>query len=97
MRFPIPFSIKQTWVRCLLTLLPLICLTLPINGRLWPSIAVNAAPPTVWSLVWSDEFNGPSGAAVDATKWTAEVGGGGWGNNELEYYTARPANAYQSD
>ena len=97
MSFPIPFFSKQTWVRFLLTLLPLICLTLPINGVLSPSIAVKAAPPTVWSLVWSDEFNGPSGAAVDATKWTAEVGGWGWGNNELEYYTSRVDNAYQSD
>ena len=97
MRFSIPFSSKQTWVRFLFILLPLICLTLPINGRFSPSIVVKAAPPTVWSLVWSDEFNGPSGAAVDATKWTAEIGGGGWGNNELEYYTSRVDNAYQSD
>jgi len=55
-------------------------------------------PPAYrWSLVWSDEFNGPTGSSVDATKWTAEVGGGGWGNNELEYYTTRTANSYQSD
>ena len=97
MSSPIPFSSKRTWVRCLVTLLPLICLTLPLNGRLSPAIVVRAAPPTVWSLVWSDEFNGPNGAPVDATKWTAEVGGGGWGNNELEYYTSRVDNAYQSD
>jgi len=96
MRLPIRFSGKQTWVRLLLILLPLICLALPINCKLSPSIVVNAAPPTVWSLVWSDEFNGPNGTAVDATKWTAEVGGSGWGNNELEYYTARVDNAYQS-
>jgi len=96
MRFPIPFSSKQTRFRFLLILLPLICLTLPINCRLSPAIVVKAAPPTVWSLVWSDEFNGPDGAAVDATKWTAEIGGGGWGNNELEYYTSRVDNAYQS-
>src|SRR5262249_4901673 len=36
-----------------------------------------------WALVWSDEFNG---TAVDASNWSFEVGGGGWGNNELEYY-----------
>ncbi len=55
-----------------------------------------AADPTVWSLAWSDEFNGPDGSAVDQSKWTAEVGGSGWGNHELEYYTTRTANAYQS-
>jgi beta-glucanase (GH16 family) len=39
------------------------------------------------ALLWSDEFNGPANAGVDTTKWTAETGGGGWGNQELEYYT----------
>jgi len=52
-----------------------------------------AASPTVWTLAWSDEFDGPSGALVDATKWVAEVGGHGWGNQELEYYTDRGRNA----
>ena len=46
-----------------------------------------------WKLVWSDEFNGPDGSAVDSSKWVQETGGGGWGNNELEYYTNRPQNA----
>ena len=50
-----------------------------------------------WKLVWSDEFNGPNGSALDSSKWVRETGGGGWGNNELEYYTARPENAYQQD
>jgi beta-glucanase (GH16 family) len=54
-----------------------------------------AAP--AWKLVWSDEFYGPSGSAVDASKWVAETGGGGWGNNELEYYTSRLENASQQD
>src|ERR1700730_8955715 len=58
--------------------------------------AVPTADPTVWSLAWSDEFNGPYGSPVDPSKWTAEVGGVGWCNNELEYYTARTDNAYQS-
>ena len=50
-----------------------------------------------WTLAWSDEFNGPNGSGIDQSRWTAEVGGGGWGNKELEYYTARLENAYQSD
>jgi beta-glucanase (GH16 family) len=50
-----------------------------------------------WQLVWSDEFNGPTGSGVDQNKWTAEVGGSGWGNKELEYYTARRDNAYQTN
>ena len=50
-----------------------------------------------WTLVWSDEFNAPHHSPVDSSKWVSETGGGGWGNNELEYYTARPQNAYQQD
>jgi beta-glucanase (GH16 family) len=46
-----------------------------------------------WKLTWSDEFNGPDGSAVDPTKWTHDVGGTGWGNNELEYYTDGMQNA----
>jgi beta-glucanase (GH16 family) len=44
------------------------------------------------TLVWSDEFEGPAGQAPDASKWSADVGGSGWGNQELEYSTARPEN-----
>jgi len=50
-----------------------------------------------WTLVWSDEFNGPNGSAPDPAKWTLETGGKGWGNNELESYTDRLQNAYQQD
>jgi beta-glucanase (GH16 family) len=42
--------------------------------------------PSPWTLTFSDEFNGPAGP-IDGTKWGFDVGGGGWGNNELEYYT----------
>jgi beta-glucanase (GH16 family) len=55
------------------------------------------AAPSGWTLVWSDEFNGPDGAAVDSSKWVLESGGNGWGNQELEYYTARPQNSFQHD
>ncbi len=96
MSFPIPFSTSNFWARLLLVMLPVIYLMLFVSGGLSPSIAVRAAPPAVWSLVWNDEFGGPGGAAVDSTKWTRQVGGRGWGNNELEYYTARPENSYQS-
>ena len=55
-----------------------------------------ATPPTPasgWTLAWSDEFDGPSGALVDATKWAFDLGGGGCGNQELETYTDGPRNA----
>ena len=71
-------------------------LILAVSGDLLMTVTVKAADPAVWSLVWSDEFDGPTGAAINSSKWTAEVGGSGWGNNELEYYTSRVDNAYQS-
>lgn len=44
--------------------------------------APQAATSPAWKLVWSDEFNGPTGTAVDSSKWVSETGGGGWGNHE---------------
>ncbi len=41
-----------------------------------------------YELIWNDEFDGD---ALDETYWTYEIGGGGWGNNELEYYTNQNA------
>jgi beta-glucanase (GH16 family) len=38
-------------------------------------------------LVWSDEFN--STGLPDANKWNYDVGGHGWGNNELQFYTEK--------
>ncbi|MBL7815095.1 MAG: family 16 glycosylhydrolase [Saprospiraceae bacterium] len=37
-----------------------------------------------YNLVWSDEFDGSS---LNTAKWSYQVGAGGWGNNELQYYT----------
>ncbi len=50
-------------------------------------------PPASYKLTWSDELSGPDGASPDSSKWTYDVGGNGWGNNELEYYTNRTKNA----
>ena len=50
-----------------------------------------------WKLMWSDEFDGDS---LNTNVWTRETGGsdgGGWGNNELQYYTDRTENSYVSD
>ncbi|HMX41696.1 MAG TPA: family 16 glycosylhydrolase, partial [Saprospiraceae bacterium] len=44
------------------------------------------------TLVWRDEF---SANTLDASAWTHELGAGGWGNEELQYY--RPENTYFSE
>ena len=40
-----------------------------------------------WKLIWSDEFE--VNGLPDSTKWAYDIGGHGWGNNELQYYTAK--------
>ncbi|ADB37392.1 glycoside hydrolase family 16 protein [Spirosoma linguale] len=55
-----------------------------------PDVSFLAGTPPaagVRKLVWSDEFN--KSGLPDSTKWGYEVGGNGWGNNELQFYTAR--------
>lgn len=47
------------------------------------------------SLVWSDEFN--VDGAPDSAKWGYDLGAGGWGNNESQYYTNRPENVIVQD
>ncbi len=42
-----------------------------------------------YELVWSDEFN--TGTMADPAVWSYEVGAGGWGNNEWQFYTAERA------
>ncbi len=55
----------------------------------------SVAPYGDWNIVWSDEFNG---ATVDTNTWTYDLGNaGGWGNNELEFYTSRTNNAYTAN
>jgi beta-glucanase (GH16 family) len=38
-------------------------------------------------LVWHDEFS--VDGLPDSAKWNYDVGGHGWGNNELQYYTSK--------
>jgi beta-glucanase (GH16 family) len=51
---------------------------------------------TDWNIVWSDEFNGTN---LNTNVWACEIGNGtsGWGNNELEYYTANSQNVAVSN
>lgn len=73
------------------------------NGKtITVELQENRAPdpmPSGWVLVWSDEFDGIAGNSPQVGKWTHEIGNGfdqgitGWGNGELEYYTASTENS----
>ncbi len=52
-----------------------------------------AAETHSWKLVWSDEFDLPNGSAPSTANWVFDLGGNGWGNNELQTYTDRRDNS----
>jgi beta-glucanase (GH16 family) len=73
----------------------LICAALLINAA-GCAVSAPAPEPTPippragWNLVWHDEFDGTE---INRQNWTFDIGGHGWGNGEMQYYTDRPENA----
>lgn len=64
----------------------LACNNAVIQPAIQPSTTtVTIKTPADRKLVWSDEFD--KDGSPDLTKWSYDVGGNGWGNNELQYYT----------
>lgn len=60
-----------------------------------PVAPLPAPLPRDNTYTFQDNFDGPAGSRPDATRWTYDLGDGGWGNNESEVYTNSVANAYQ--
>jgi hypothetical protein len=54
---------------------------------------IRTADPAV-TYAFADEFDGPAGSAPDPSKWGYDVGGGGWGNDDLAVYTSSRANSF---
>ena len=55
-----------------------------------PLASSKITPPAGYKLVWDDEFDGNT---INPKNWTYDIGAGGWGNGEAEFYTNRPENA----
>jgi beta-glucanase (GH16 family) len=55
------------------------------------SKSITVPVKVVSSLVWREEFN--VDGSPDPSKWGYDLGAGGWGNQELQYYTSRPENS----
>jgi beta-glucanase (GH16 family) len=53
-----------------------------------PDLGLGPVAPA-GTLLWSDEFNYTG--LPDPMKWGYDVGGNGWGNQELQFYTERVA------
>ena len=65
------------------------------NGAKFVSTSVSVTIYVASAAIWSDEFN--NDGAPDSSKWGYDLGAGGWGNNELQYYTNRSENVYVSN
>lgn len=61
--------------------------------------AVSSTPDKAWTFAstpaWQDEFD--YSGKPDPAKWGYDLGGHGWGNNELQFYTDSADNAFVRD
>ncbi|MEV6005960.1 carbohydrate-binding protein [Streptomyces sp. NPDC051976] len=88
----------------------LACALIPLGGLLGLTAASGAAsaaplavpaPPSGWTTLFSDDFNGAAGSGLNGANWLYDTGtgyGGGaaqWGTGEVETATASTANVYQ--
>lgn len=82
---------RQQFVLVAITAVSLLLLTFLFNA-----LPQEPAPMMhgKWTLVWSDEFDGPD---INRDNWTFDLGGSGWGNREWQHYTDRPENARIED
>ena len=78
----------------LLIALLLITLMISCSPTLFKTKAAQVEVPEGWDLVWHDEFDGRK---IDTDNWTYDIGGWGWGNGELQFYTSRQENARLED
>src|SRR4026207_1293301 len=70
--------------RLLLLLVSFVVLVkLPANAQVTSKAAESRTG--AWQLVWSDEFDYTG--LPDTAKWSYDVGGHGWGNQEVQFYT----------
>lgn len=88
MKAEIAMNLQKRVVRlvCCIMVLSLLAACGPAASAPSTPIAI----PAGWKLVWQDEFDGKT---INKANWTYDIGGGGWGNGEAEYYTNRAENA----
>lgn len=57
-----------------------------------PATVAVQSSPRYGALQYAEEFSGANGGTPNPSTWLRPTGGNGWGNNELESYTARSSN-----
>ncbi|GAA1667823.1 hypothetical protein GCM10009745_07690 [Kribbella yunnanensis] len=69
-----------------------------VSVRVARSQAVVPPPPTGWTQVWADDFNGPANSLPSGGNWIFDIGHsypggpGNWGTGEIAAHTNNPAN-----
>jgi len=81
-------STKAVAQKKILSLNAVVLIILLANGFYTDLFAQVSAP------IFRDEFEKEVGTPIDSAKWTAEVGGSGWGNEELQFYSESKENAF---
>lgn len=82
-------------------LVPLLCALAALAITGFTGAAMTRTRDQVWTQAWHDEFGGPAWTAPDPANWRFALGRGpdggpvGWGNNEVQSYSADPANIAQ--
>lgn len=71
----------------------ILAVALLIQGCTQPT-RTSVAVPAGWTLRFDDEFTGNAGSPPNPLVWLHDVGGTGWGNHELQDYTAATGNTY---
>jgi beta-glucanase (GH16 family) len=74
----------------------LVAALIVLSGAVGYALAGPSASPAlaaIGGLTWSDEFNAAAGTPPNPARWRYDIGGHGWGNQELEYHTNSTANA----
>jgi len=64
----------------------------PGGGVVQPTTPVDKNWKFETTPMWAEEFDYTG--VPDANNWTYDIGGSGWGNNELQYYTNAPTNVH---
>ncbi|MCL6538588.1 MAG: carbohydrate-binding protein [Acidothermus sp.] len=85
-------------LRGLIAATPLIGVLVPVGTAAQAAVP---APPSGWTTVWSDDFNGAAGTGVNTANWLYDTGTGypggapNWGTGEVETMSSSTANVYQ--
>ncbi len=74
---------RGRYTAAILIIAGILTVTAACTSHLGPDLFGKGSPE--YSLVWADEFE--YAGLPDPGKWSYDIGGHGWGNNELQYYT----------